>query len=166
VSRTRVIRNAVIAAIVGATCGAAAGLWSIRSWPPQVTASVPTPRERTAVASVPAKPATLSQDAKALIPPIPQATPPQPPQPPSKGGDGRNILQRARALAQRPDVRALLDLRAGMVLRAAERGETESPATRGQLDELDRYLTEARTLQLKLDRQALRASTTATSALP
>jgi hypothetical protein len=163
VSRTRFIRNAVIAAIVGATGGAAAGLWSIRSWPPHVTAAVPTNYESAVVASLPAKPATLDQDAKAPIPPNTQAAPPQPS---LIAGDGRNVLQRARALAQRPDVRALLELREGIARRAAERGETESAATKGQLDELDRFLAEARTLQLKLDRQALRTHTAAASTLP
>jgi hypothetical protein len=165
VSRSRFIRNAVIAAIVGATCGAAAGLWSIHSWPPHVTAAVPAPRERVAVTSLPAKPASLNQDKSVPIPPNTQATPPQPP-PTLTAGDGRNVLQQARALAQRPDVRALLELREGIARLAAERGETESRATKGQLDQLDRYLTEARTLRLKLDRQALRASSAAASPLP
>ena len=160
------IRNAVIAAIVGAACGAAAGLWSIHSWPPHVTAAVPTPRERAAVASLPAKPASLDQDKSVPIPPNTQAAPPQPPPPTLTAGDGRNVLQHARALAQRPDVRALLELREGIARLAAERGETESRATKGQLDQLDRYLTEARTLRLKLDRQALRASSAAASPLP
>jgi hypothetical protein len=147
VSRTRLIRNAVIAAIVGATCGAAVGLWSIRSWPPQVTAAVQTPPVSAVVASSPAKPAS-DHDATVPILPKAQATPPQPP---LKAGDDLSVLQRARALAQRPDVRALLELRESIVRRAAEGGETESAATRGQLDDLDRSLAEARTLQLKLD---------------
>jgi hypothetical protein len=162
VGRTQVIRNSVIAAVVGATCGAAAGLWSIRSWPPHVAAAVQTPRESAVVASSPAKPVSVDQDATVPIPPKPQTTPP----PPLRTGDDRNVLQRARQLAQRPDVRALLELREGFVRRAVERGETESAATRGQIDELDRSLAEARTLQLKLDRQALRGSTAAASNLP
>jgi hypothetical protein len=160
VSRTRIIRNAVIAAIVGTTCGAAAGLWSIRSWPPQVTAAVQSPRENAAVAS---SPASLDRDESVPTPPKPEATPAQPP---LRSGDEGNVLQRARELAQRPDVRALLELREGIVQRAAERGETKSAATKAQLDELDRCLLEARTLWLKLDREAFRASTTAASKLP
>ena len=162
-TRARFIRNAVIAAIVGTTCGAVAGLWSIRSWPPLVTAAGQTGRDSTVVASSLARPASMDQDAKMPIPPEAQTSSPQPP---LRLGDELNVLQRARALAQRPDVRALLELREGMARRAAERGETESAATKGQLDDLDRYLTEARTLRLKLDRQALRAFTAAASRLP
>ncbi len=159
------IRNAVIAAIVGATCGATAGLWSIHSWPPQVTAVVPAPREH-AVSSSPAQPASLAHDAPAQTPPSTRAMPPEPSQPALTAGDGRNVLERTRALAHRPDVRALLEVRESIARRAAERGETQSPAFKAQLAEVDRHLAEARTLQLKLDRQALRASTAATSTLP
>jgi len=105
----------------------------------------------------------MDQDAKLPLLPKAQVTPPQLP---SSAGADRDVLPRARALAQRPDVRALLELREGIVRRAAERGETESASTKDQLDDLDRYLTEARTLQLKLDAQALRASTATASTLP
>ena len=65
-------------------------------------------------------------------------------------------MARARALAQRPDVKALVALRESVVRRAAERGETGSAASKQQLDELDRYLEEARRLRLKLDAEEFR----------
>ena len=60
-------------------------------------------------------------------------------------------MQRARTLARRPDVTALMALRDDVVRRAAERGTANSPAVKGELHELDQRLNEARTLQLKLD---------------
>jgi glucose/arabinose dehydrogenase len=62
-----------------------------------------------------------------------------------------DVLERARALAQRPDVKALITLRENVVLRATARGEQDSPAAKAQLDALDRYLDEARMLRLKID---------------
>jgi hypothetical protein len=65
--------------------------------------------------------------------------------------DPRDAVQRARVLAQRPDVRGVVALREEVLRRAEEAGEKESPKTKGQLDEIDRYLAEARVLRLKLD---------------
>lgn len=76
----------------------------------------------------------------------------------SDGDDDEHVLQRARALARRPDVNALLALRDGVNRRAEERGEKGSAATKRLLDELDRYLTEARQLRLKLDREEFQKS--------
>ena len=64
----------------------------------------------------------------------------------------------ARELARRPDVRGLLSLREGIAQRAAARGEQNQPETRRRLDEIDRYLGEARALQLKRDAEELRKS--------
>jgi hypothetical protein len=77
----------------------------------------------------------------------------------SEGDDDEHVKQRARSLAQRPDVNALLALRNGVSRRAEERGEKESAATKRLLDELDRYLTDARQLRLKLDREEFQKST-------
>jgi hypothetical protein len=71
-------------------------------------------------------------------------------------GDETNVLQRARTLAQRPDVTALMALRDDVVRRATVRGIAGSSAVKGQLDELDLRLNEARTLQLKLDAEEFR----------
>jgi len=65
-------------------------------------------------------------------------------------------VERARALAARPDVSALVALRDDISRRAEERGEQESPATQQLLHEVDRYLAEARLRRLKLDGEALR----------
>jgi len=60
-------------------------------------------------------------------------------------------MQRARVLAQRPDVKGLVALR-DEVLRGAEASDgKESPEAKRQLDEIDRLLIEARALRLKLD---------------
>ena len=70
-------------------------------------------------------------------------------------------MQRARALAQRADVNALIAIRESVVRKAEESGARDSPAVKRQLDELDRYLTEARTLRLKLDAEEFRKATAA-----
>jgi hypothetical protein len=83
--------------------------------------------------------------------PLPKRLAPVPP-----ADDEAHVLQRARTLAQRPDVTALMALRDDVVLRAKERGIAGSSSVKGELDELDRRLTEARTLQLKLDAEEFR----------
>jgi hypothetical protein len=65
-------------------------------------------------------------------------------------------LQRARTLAHRPDVAALIALRDDIVRRATERGIAGSSSIKGELDEIDLRLNEARILQLKLDAEELR----------
>jgi hypothetical protein len=67
-------------------------------------------------------------------------------------------LGRARALAQRPDVKGLVALREGFIRRAEARGDANSAETKQQLEELDRYLAEARALRLKLDAEEFRKS--------
>jgi hypothetical protein len=74
---------------------------------------------------------------------------------PSASGDA-DVLERARTLARRPDVTALMALRDDVALRAKERGIAGSASVKGELDELDRRLNEARTLQLKLDAEEFR----------
>jgi hypothetical protein len=70
--------------------------------------------------------------------------------------DKADVLERARTLARRPDVTALMALREDVVLRAKERGIAGSSSVKSELNELDRRLTEARTLQLKLDAEEFR----------
>jgi len=70
--------------------------------------------------------------------------------------DGQDVRLRARTLAARPDVKALVALRESVVRRAEERGETEAEASKQLLDDLDRYLEGARELRLKLDAEELR----------
>ena len=50
-------------------------------------------------------------------------------------------------------------MRESVVRKAEESGARESPAVKRQLDELDRYLTEARALRLKLDAEEFRKAT-------
>jgi hypothetical protein len=178
-SRSRLIRTAVIAAIAGSTCGAVAGLWSVHRGASDVT-----PAAQKSMGIVVATSASASSGADAavgasarrdvrtvdaLVPSVPVPTTglagptaaAASRQVLSGGDDGQNVLHRARALAQRPDVNALLALRDGISRRAEERGEKESPDNKRLLDELDRYLTDARLLRLKLDGDEFRASTAA-----
>jgi len=69
----------------------------------------------------------------------------------SDTGGAADVLERARVLAKRPDVTALVALRENLMRGATEHGEQDSPATRAQIDALDRYLDEARMLRLKID---------------
>ena len=65
-------------------------------------------------------------------------------------------MQRARALAQHADVKALVALRESIIQRAQERGETDSARSKQQLDEIGGYLAEARQLRLRLDAEQFR----------
>jgi hypothetical protein len=182
-NRSRLIRNAALAAIVGSTVGGATGLWSLRD--PAATRSIAAPAPAAAVAlETPNSPKPVgitgsSQPQSQSRAPIPQpaerraksaeqpafaavtaavrpaATPARSAGPTNDDGD---VLERARALARRPDVTALLALREGVVRRAAERGLADSPAIKGELAELDQRLDEARLLRLKLDAEEFRNS--------
>jgi hypothetical protein len=154
----------VIAVFVGGTCGAAAGVWSIgrgSNVAPPPTAVIgsfsirpagQTPvsgalsrTDATVVASsvpqVHAAPSARTAAAAATTAPATTA----PVSAPSTGGP--DVLQQARVLAERADVRALVALRDGIVRRA----EARSPASQQQLEVFDRYLEEARVRRLKLD---------------
>jgi len=63
--------------------------------------------------------------------------------------------QRASILSRRPDIAGLIALRAEVVKRADELGRPEPARLAGLLEDLDRSLNEARSLQLARDRQAL-----------
>jgi hypothetical protein len=170
-SRPHLIRNATIAALVGSTAGAAAGLWSVRDRTTSVAVS-PMSTGRNVAASSASPPteaanSELGRDLTArdgLSNPIAVATkgvvPSAPPAAVVRSGsaqhDSQNVVQRARALAEVPDVSALVALRESISRRADERGEQESPATQELIREIDRYLADARRLRLKLDGEALR----------
>ena len=152
-SQNTVLRYAAAAAIVGGLAGTAAGFLSVPIWPPPITASAQIPIVE-AVASpmpsvVPATPSAISKSPSS----VPAARPPSPAAP-----DPANPSRRAEELARRPDVRGLLALREELAERAASRGEQAPAETRRQLDDVDRYLNEARALQLQRDAQELRRS--------
>jgi hypothetical protein len=168
--RSRLIRNATIAALIGSTLGAVAGLWSVRdrksdvavspmSTGGSVAASPATPPTETASGQsgqdLPAGDGSNSTPVatKGVMPstvPVTNARsgPPH--------NDRQTLVQRARTLAEVPDVYALVALRESIIRGATERGEQESPATRELVREIERYLAAARELRLKLDGEALR----------
>ena len=173
--KSRLIRYAAIAALAGSTAGGVAGLWSLRDRTSSVAAAAK-PAGRAVAAPVAAPPAAPPSDAtRVAAGPEPTAHDGQAPStgvatngvaPPGRGAasvrprsrdaDGQSVVERARALAARPDVSALVALRDDISRRAEERGEQESPATQQLLHEVDRYLAEARLRRLKLDGEALR----------
>src|SRR5580765_2988430 len=126
-----VASRAIIAALVGIAAGAIAGVWSLRQPAASVTVSaspVAAPAATTLV--------TATEAARARSNPVP---------PPAD--DDVQVVQRARALARRPDVTALMALRDDVVRRAAERGIADSSSIKSELDEIDLRLNEARLLQ-------------------
>ena len=167
--RSRLIRNATIAALVGSTLGAVAGVWSVRDRTGGVAVS-----PRSAGGNVAAPPAAPPEAAsgqsgrdlaagdgsnstpvatKGVVPPTMPVTnarsdPPQ--------NARQKLVQRARTLAEVPDVYALVALRESIIRGATERGEQESPPTQELILEVERYLAAARELRLKLDGEALR----------
>ena len=173
--RSRLIRSATIAALVGTTAGAVAGLWSVRDRTTSVAVS-----PMSAGADVAASPASPPADApsgqlgrdltarEGLSNSIAVATngvvqstaPAAVVRSGSAQNDSQKVVQRARALAEVPDVYGLVGLRESISRRAEERGELESPATQELIRELDRYLAHARRLRLKLDGEALRRDQT------
>ncbi|HMF94141.1 MAG TPA: hypothetical protein VKE96_07605 [Vicinamibacterales bacterium] len=182
ISSAGVVPKAAIAAIIGTLVGGTAGLWSLRRPAANVNAvaSVPTatpvaaPSNPAAAAGAAAtasssqpNPATSPQpparasaatpaapDAAAAV--RPAAAPAAPAASATTTDDEARVLQRARALARRPDVTALIALRDDVVRRATERGIADSSSVKSELDELDQRLNEARTLQLKLDADEFR----------
>ena len=163
-SRAGLVPKAVIAALVGSVAGGTAGLWSLRrpaaslnataapvsAAAPVAVRSATTPTTDVGAGSSP------STSLPKRVAPTPQpirvrtnvAAPP--------ADDEAQVLERARTLARRPDVTALMALRGDVVRRATERGIASSSSVKGELDELDLRLNEARTLQLKLDAEEFR----------
>lgn len=183
-NKTALIRNAAIAALIGSTVGGATGLWSLRAPAattttttgapaPAVTAAVPVVTAEAPVVtaeapvvtvaaaaadspkvSVTARTNTAAPSLPLPVPATVQSATTAPAADTTR--DDENVLQRAGILARRPDVAALLALREDVVRRAAERGLADSQPVKTELDELDRRLSEARMLQLKLDAEELR----------
>jgi hypothetical protein len=172
--RSHFIRNAAIAALAGSTIGAGAGLWSVRDRTTTSVSLAPTSRGGDVVAS--SAPAATEARASAALG-RPGVTPPDRPAPAmavatngvarpaapaaavpadSARDDRQSVLQQARVLAERPDVKALVALRDRISRQAGERGDQESAATQQLLREIERYLAEARRLRLKLDGDDLR----------
>ena len=143
-SRSLLKRNIAIAAIGGGIVGGAAGLASQPHSPPSAQGAQP--------AAVIVEPVPVAADA-APPSPLPAAEPASP-----AGDAGRGVAARARDMAQRADVASLLALRDEIVQRSRKSGQSESPATRRELEEVDRYITAARTLRLKIDGEALQKS--------
>jgi len=165
------VRNAVLAAVVGIASGALAGVWSVYQLPAGGAPVAAVPTTTAVVAASPAPAREKAADAVAArseAQPAARAAAPTSPPPAAarttpvavlNATSAQDVLARARALAQRPDVKALVALREHVESRAVERGEKDSAATKQQLDELDRYLADARALQLKIDAAEFRKTT-------
>jgi hypothetical protein len=156
--------KALIAALVGSVAGGSAGVWSLSRPVGSMNAAAPAASPAAAPAATPsATTATTdngvdssrSTSLPTRVAPKPPATPIRT-NPAAPSANETDVLQRARTLARRPDVTALLALREDVVRRAKERGIEESPAVKSELDEVDQRLNEARTLQLKLDAEQFR----------
>jgi hypothetical protein len=173
--RARLIRNATIAALIGSTLGAVAGLWSVRDRTSGAAVSTMSTGGNVAAsaASAPTNAGSgqpgrdlAAGDGSNVTPVATKGVAPStlpvtnagsgPPQ-----NDSQQLVQRARTLAQVPDVYALVALRESIIRGANERDEQESPATQELIREIERYLAEARELRLKLDGEALRRDQTA-----
>lgn len=148
VSRAGVVPKAVIAALIGTLAGAAAGIWSLTRTPAHgsVSASSADHAARSPSSTSAPKPLAVATD----------ETRTRPSGTPAAADDDAQVLQRARTLARRPDVTALLALREDAVRRATERGIAGSSSAKRELDEIDFRLNEARLLQLKMDAEELR----------
>jgi hypothetical protein len=141
----------VIAAVIGTSCGATAGYWL-----PPARTSGEVSSVAVAAGPLPAPDASIT-----VLPTAPSADPPPKAKPqttPASASnvDPRDAVPRARALAQRADVAGLVALRDAVRAGAENTGQLDSPATQRQLDEIDRFLFEARALRLELDAEELR----------
>jgi hypothetical protein len=148
-NRSGVLPKAIIAALVGTVAGGTAGVWSLRQpvASVNVSASPLSAREVTTARMADGDPARLSS-ATLLKQASPTASP--------TAHDDADVLQRARTLARLPDVTALIALRNEVVRQAAENGTAGSSSIKGELEEIDLRLNEARRLRLRLDAEELR----------
>jgi len=148
-----VLKKSLMAALIGSSCGAAAGYWTAP-----------------ARAAIETRTSIEGSDARAGVVPVDVSVPPRssapavsdrvssppstrPGAPDAKSGD---VLGLAQELAQRADVTALVALRAAVLRLAEEAGRKDDPAIVRQIEAIDRYLSEARALRLRLDAAALR----------
>jgi hypothetical protein len=192
-ANAHVIRDAVVAIVVGTGIGTTAALWmpreqAARSSPaaasaPAAPAEVPSTRAVTGTAGVQGTPAadtsrigipavrvedrdagaprTAAVAAAAAVPP-PSATVAAPQVASARASapraaDAEIDFNEARTLAQRADVMALIAMRERVAARAQEPGAQQSAAAiKRQLEQLDRYLADARARRLLLDAQEFR----------
>ena len=136
----------MIAAVIGSVCGTIAGY---RPQEEQRSGAVPT----AAVTIATPEPPAPVDPASAPGAPVPTEAPLETPRtaPPAARVPSQDPLPLARELAKRIDVTGLIALREEVAARAEQAGEQDAPATKQRLDEIDRYLAEARVLRLKLD---------------
>jgi len=151
-----VLKKSLIAALIGSSCGAAAGYWT----PParaaiETRGSIEVPEARAG-----AVPVDVSAPSRSSAPAVsdPVSRPPitRPGAPDAGSGD---VVRFAGELAQRADVTALVALRAAVLRVAEEAGRRDDPTIVRQIEAIDRYLIEARALRLKLDAAAIRKGT-------
>ena len=162
-SSPRLIRKAAIAVLAGCAVGAAAAAVSVSLWSRSADRSpaaakavgISTP-QRSSVAAAAVQTASEPREASAPA----AGAGPESVAVATGGAAPRDEpqLQRARELARRADVKALMALRDGLSQQAEANGAAP-PASKQLLDRLERYLTEARALRLKLDGDALRGAT-------
>lgn len=143
VSRAGVLPKALVATLVGCVAGGIAGVWSLRQPPAAVNVSA------AAAPPVAATPRTGDDAASTRSPSVAKRAAPA-------TDDDASVAERARTLARRPDVTALMALRDEVARRAADRGTAGASSVKRQLDDIDVRLNEARMLQLKLDAEELR----------
>ena len=148
-NRTGIVQKAVIATLAGTAIGITAGVWSLRHTPTAARAvTKPTTDSDTSSSRSTSVPKQVAAVTDPTPPPIGTPVP--------SADDDAHVLERARTLARRPDVTALMALRDDVARRATERGVEGSQSIKRELDEIDARLNEARLLQLKLDAQELR----------
>jgi hypothetical protein len=148
-TRAGILPKAIIAALAGTVAGGTAGVWSLRQPMASVNVSaLPLSARDTMTSRITdhdvgrSSTALMTQAAPATSSPT--------------AHDDAEVLQRARTLARLPDVTALIALRTEVVRQATERGVAGSPSVKGELDEIDLRLNEARRLRLRLDAEELR----------
>ena len=191
-ANAHVIRDAVVAIVVGSGIGTTAALWMPREQAarssravasaPAAPAEAPSTRAVTGTAGVQGKtaadtsrigipavhvedrdaaPRTAAVAAAAAVPP-PSATVAAPQVASARASapraaDAEIDFNEARTLAQRADVMALIAMRERVAARAQEPGAQQSAAAiKQQLEQLDRYLADARARRLLLDAQEFR----------
>lgn len=123
---------------------------STSSTPPVTASAVPKPPDRPA-----ADPGQASPSIRASAPGVGR---PDPPAGPAAAPLEADVLGRARALSQVPDVRGLMRLRDDAVKRAEKAGQLESDDFKHLIEAVERYTNEARALQLQIDGRGLRGS--------
>jgi hypothetical protein len=150
-----VLKKSLMAALIGSSCGAAAGYWTPPARAAIATRSIEVPGAR--AGSVPvdvsAPPRSSSPAASDHVsrPPISR--------PGAPDAETVDAVRFARELAQRGDVTALVAMRAAVLRLAEEAGRKDDPATMRDIEAIDRYLFEARALRLRLDAAAIRKGT-------